>query len=116
LVLERVNQSTTKLKFIEGVIGWPGMINLEVIEHMKRVQDRFGGSLFNLIDSYLPAVPKKISEEIAESNIPSEALAKFEYKIFNESDLPSTAKKTWITVFSKSTGRIEAIRSAICLD
>jgi primosomal protein N' (replication factor Y) len=93
LVLERVNQNTMKLKFIEGVIGWPGMINLDVIEHLKRVQDRFGGPLFNLIDSFLPAVPKKISEEVSESDISKEDLAKFDYKIFTESDMHILQKK-----------------------
>ena len=61
LVLEREDSQKHKLKAIEGVIGWPGMISQDVISHVKRVQNRFGGSLWSLIDTYLPPIPKKIT-------------------------------------------------------
>lgn len=61
VVLERVNKEIKNLKPIEGVIGWPGMINSVVIAHLKKVQARFGGNLWSLFNSYLPPIPKKIS-------------------------------------------------------
>ena len=66
LVLERVSSENKKLKPIEAVLGWPAMVDLEVIDHLKKVQERFGGSLWSLIDSYLPPIPKKIIEIIEE--------------------------------------------------
>jgi len=61
LVLERNNQELKNLKPIEGIIGWPGMIESNVIDHLRKVQARFGGDLWSLINSYLPAIPKKFS-------------------------------------------------------
>jgi primosomal protein N' (replication factor Y) (superfamily II helicase) len=87
LVMSRDNQEKKKLKFIEGVIGWPGMINLELIDHLKRVQDRFGGPLWSLIDSYLPAIPKKFSEEIVSTVVSGSHTTKIDYKFLNESDM-----------------------------
>ena len=69
LVLEREDSQKQKLKPIEGVMGWPGMISQEVTSHLKRVQDRFGGSLWSLIDTHLPPIPKKITN-LSDSNSP----------------------------------------------
>lgn len=79
LVLEREDSQKQKLKPIEGVMGWPGMISQEVTSHLKRVQDRFGGSLWNLIDSYLPPIPKKIND--LSNSIPSASSKEVEPKI-----------------------------------
>ena len=62
LVLERVSSEGKKLKPVEAILGWPAMVDLAVIEHLRKVQRRFGGSLWSLIESYLPSVPKKIIE------------------------------------------------------
>ena len=64
VVLERTSKSQSKLKQIQDVIGWPGMIGPEVLDHLKQVQNRFGGSLWNLINSFLPSIPKNNSSEI----------------------------------------------------
>lgn len=72
LVLDRVDIQKSKLKVIEGVIGWPGMVGMEVVSHLKKVQDRFGGSLWSLIDSFLPPIPKKIAQ------LPTSAASTFE--------------------------------------
>jgi primosomal protein N' (replication factor Y) len=69
LVLEREDSQKQKLKPIESVMGWPGMISQEVTSHLKRVQDRFGGSLWSLIDTHLPPIPKKITN-LSDSNSP----------------------------------------------
>lgn len=61
LVLERCNGEAKNLKPIEGLLGWPAMIKPEVIEHLRKVQLRFGGTLWNLLDSYLPTIPSKFS-------------------------------------------------------
>ena len=74
LVLERVSSENKKLKPIEAVLGWPAMVDLEVIDHLKKVQERFGGSLWSLIDSYLPPIPKKIIEINEESSGFNEAI------------------------------------------
>ncbi len=60
LVIDRVAYANEKLKYVEDLLGWPGMVDVTVIDHFKRVQKRFGGSLWSLIDSYLPPLPKKI--------------------------------------------------------
>jgi primosomal protein N' (replication factor Y) len=61
LVIERTSGGSNKLKNIEDVLGWPGMIKPEVVEHLQKVVARFGGSFWNLLDSYLPAIPGKLS-------------------------------------------------------
>ncbi len=62
VVLERISNESKKLKPIEAVLGWPGMLDLSVIEHLQKIQSRFGGNLWSLIDSYLPPIPKKFVE------------------------------------------------------
>lgn len=81
LVIERTASQKQKLKSIEGVLGWPGMISPEVLNHLKKVQNRFGGSLWSLIDSYLPPIPKKISDP--SNSIPSASSKEVELKIVN---------------------------------
>ena len=81
LVIERTASQKQKLKSIEGILGWPGMISPEVLNHLKKVQNRFGGSLWSLIDSYLPPIPKKIPDP---SNlIPYASSKEVELKIVN---------------------------------
>lgn len=62
LVIERTVGGAKSLKSIEGVLGWPALIKPEVIAHLKRIQARFGGSFWSLLDSYLPDIPNKISD------------------------------------------------------
>ena len=61
LILERTSGGTKALKSIEGVLGWPALVKPESIEHLKKIQGRFGGSFWSLLDSYLPAIPSKFS-------------------------------------------------------
>ena len=61
LVIERSNAKVKNLKILEDVLGWPAMVTPEVIEHLRKVQLRFGGTLWSLLDSYLPAIPSKFS-------------------------------------------------------
>lgn len=60
LVIDRVPLQNNKLKYIEDLLGWPGMVDLKVVDHLKKVQGRFGGSLWSLIETYLPPIPKKL--------------------------------------------------------
>lgn len=62
LILERTYGGVKNLKNIEGVLGWPALIKPEAIEHLQKIQARFGGSFWSLLDSYLPAIPSKFSE------------------------------------------------------
>lgn len=95
LVIEREDSQKQKLKLIEGVMGWPGIISQDVISHLLRVQNRFGGSLWSLIDTFLPPMPKKITNstesKISESTnnfdqVKSEAINKEDWKILESED------------------------------
>ena len=61
LIIERTAGGAKSLKSIEGLLGWPALIRPDVFEHLQRIQARFGGSLWSLLDSYLPAIPNKIT-------------------------------------------------------
>jgi primosomal protein N' (replication factor Y) len=90
LVVERTSGGSSKLKNIEDLLGWPGMIKPEVIEHLQKVQARFGGSFWNLLDSYLPAIPGKLSESNEFSPPPySGKSGDFFEKLISPSDLKS---------------------------
>ena len=87
LVLERNNQDLKNLKPIEGIIGWPGMIDSNVIDHLRKVQARFGGDLWSLINSYLPAIPKKLSSDSATINNLVNHRIEVNLNLFNKDDL-----------------------------
>ena len=87
LVLERNNQELKNLKPIEGIIGWPGMIESNVIDHLRKVQARFGGDLWSLINSYLPAIPKKFSSDSATISNLVDHRIEINSNLFNKDDL-----------------------------
>ena len=87
LVLERNNQELKNLKPIEGIIGWPGMIESNVIDHLRKVQARFGGDLWILINSYLPAIPKKFSSDSATISNLVDHRIEINSNLFNKDDL-----------------------------
>jgi primosomal protein N' (replication factor Y) len=87
LVLERNNQNLKNLKPIEGIFGWPGIIDLHVIDHLRKVQARFGGDLWSLINSYLPAIPKKFSSDSATLSNLVDHRIELNPNLFNKADL-----------------------------
>lgn len=87
LVLERINQKVENIKPIEGIIGWPGMIKPQVIEHLRKVQHRFGGDLWSLIDSYLPDIPKKFTSDVSIRSGVDNHLIEIDQNLYNISDL-----------------------------
>lgn len=55
----REGQESKKNKSILSVIGLPGLIDQENLPHFNKVRDRFGGTLWNLLNSHLPPIPAK---------------------------------------------------------
>lgn len=98
LVVDRIESKKQKLKIIEEFIGWPGMVSLEVISHLKKVQQRFGGSLWSLLDSYLPSIPKKTPNLPAASDHSS-------FKAIDSDQTNAISKSDWKVLKSHNSLR-----------
>ena len=79
LIIDRKSESEQKqgIKQILDVISPPGLINQDVIKHIEMVRDRFGGVIWSILKSAVPARVVK-EEKLLEQVIKATAIAPYE--------------------------------------
>jgi primosomal protein N' (replication factor Y) (superfamily II helicase) len=94
LILRVIEEKENKkYKNVLDVIADPGLIDENNFLHFQRVRDRFGGNLWSLLNSHIPAIPtkhKKIVEDISQDSDCNKINQEFDF--FNKDDYQKLLK------------------------
>jgi primosomal protein N' (replication factor Y) len=114
------DEKTNKLKTIQKINSLSGLVSLDSINYLEGVRNRFGGSMWNLINQALP--PRVIKEEALQQSPAIDLKGNFSEKqfsnFFNKSDsekLRENSRVKWAINLSSQETLTKLISSIIAL-